>query len=48
MRPVRFVQAGGIAGPTFYVISLTGRITFASDGEGSDALLRRELLQART
>jgi hypothetical protein len=34
--------------PTFYVISPTGRITFASDGEQPDALLRQELLQART
>ena len=33
--------------PTFYVISPTGRITFASDGEQPDALLRQELLQAR-
>jgi hypothetical protein len=34
--------------PTFYVISPTGRITFASEGEQPDALLRQELLQART
>ena len=34
--------------PTFYVISPTGRIAFASDGEQPDALLRQELLQART
>jgi hypothetical protein len=34
--------------PTFYVISPTGRVTFASDGEQPDALLRKELLQARS
>jgi hypothetical protein len=30
------------------MISSTGRITFASDGEQPDALLRKELLQARS
>ena len=38
----------GLSFPTFYVISPTGRVTFASDGEQPDALLRQELLQART
>jgi peroxiredoxin len=32
--------------PTFYVIGPTGRITFRTDGEQPDALLRQELLAA--
>ncbi len=32
--------------PTFYVIDPTGRITWRSDGEQPDALLRRELRRA--
>jgi peroxiredoxin len=55
--PGSFTQPGGAgtmsrayrlhAFPTFYVINAKGTITFASDGEQPDALLRQQLLAAR-
>jgi thiol-disulfide isomerase/thioredoxin len=43
----RWAKAYGVqAFPTFYVISPTGRVLWADDGEQPDALLRQELVRA--